>query len=72
MLAALAALLATEARAQTGTTPIGIEQGDYLCVRTPHIGGVIDLRTARATLARGAGRGMVWGTRRGFGGRRRG
>ena len=36
MLAALAALLATEARAQTGTTPIGIEQGDYLCVRTPH------------------------------------
>ena len=34
--AALAALLATEARAQTGTTPIGIEQGDYLCVRTPH------------------------------------
>ena len=36
MFAALAALLATEARAQTGTTPIGIEQGDYLCVRTPH------------------------------------
>ena len=33
---ALAALLATDARAQTGTTPIGIEQGDYLCVRTPH------------------------------------
>ena len=55
MFAALAALLATEARAQTGTTPIGIEQGDYLCVRTPHT----TWRRYRSADRR-AGRGGAW------------